>query len=282
MADRKVSESVIKYAWHTYLTTGEMPPSLNPPWYERKAFRPILKRLPKSPRCGVCYVPFEGIGGTFSRVFLRVERSQLNPNLCNICELFATEYHGGVELEISMLFVDVRGSTTIAEKTSPENFSKLINRFYRTATEAFYRNYGFVEKMLGDEVAGFFVPGFAGPEHASVAIKTGKEIMMALGYGASSKPWIPAGVGINTGIAYVGSVHTEGDVSNIAILGDSVNTAARLTSLAGVGEILISDTTRQAADLDVAGMESQTLKLKGKSQDVMAWTLKMEHANEAA
>jgi adenylate cyclase len=181
-----------------------------------------------------------------------------------------------------MLFVDVRGSTTIAEKTSPENFSKLINRFYRTATEAFYRNYGFVEKMLGDEVAGFFVPGFAGPEHASVAIKTGKEIMMALGYGASSKPWIPAGVGINTGIAYVGSVHTEGDVSNIAILGDSVNTAARLTSLAGVGEILISDTTRQAADLDVAGMESQTLKLKGKSQDVMAWTLKMEHANEAA
>ena len=281
MADRKIPESLIKHAWHTYLTTGEMPPSLNPPWFERKAFRPVLKRLPRSPRCGVCYIPFEGIGGRISRVFLRAERSRLNPNLCNICELFATEYHGGVELEISMLFVDVRGSTGIAEDTTPEKFSKLINRFYRTVTEAFYRNNGFVEKMLGDEVAGFFVPGFAGPEHASVAVETGKEIMKALGYGASSKSWIPAGIGINTGVAYVGSIHTEGGVSNIAILGDSVNTTARLTSLAGAGEILISDKTRQAAGLDVGGMESQTLKLKGKSRDVIAWTLRMGSAVEA-
>lgn len=274
MAERKIPESVIKHAWHTYLTTGEMPTSLNSPWYARKAFRPILKRLPKSPRCGICYIPFEGIGGTFSRTVLRVERSRLNPNLCNICELFATEYHGGVELEISMLFVDMRGSTSIAENTSPEKFSKLINRFYRTTTEIFFRNYGFVEKLAGDEVAGFFVPGFAGAEHAHVAVETAKQIMKALGYEASSRSWIPAGIGINTGIAYVGSVHTEGDVSNIAILGDSVNTTARLTSLAGPGEILLSDATRQAANLDVTGLECQTLKLKGKSQDVVAWTLK--------
>lgn len=276
VADRKVPESIIKHAWHTYLTTGEMPPSLDPPWFERKAFRPILKRLPKNPRCGICYMPFEGIGGALSRTFLRVERSRLNPNLCNVCELFATEYHGGVELEISMLFVDVRGSTSIAENTSPEIFSKLINRFYRTTTEIFFKNNGFVEKLAGDEVAGFFVPGFAGQEHAHVAVETAKQIMTALGYGDASQPWIPAGIGINTGIAYVGSVHTEGDVSNIAILGDAVNTTARLTSLAGVGEILISDTTRQAANLDVTGMKAQTLKLKGKSQDVLAWTLKKQ------
>ncbi|HET7237691.1 MAG TPA: hypothetical protein VFI76_01605, partial [Terrimicrobiaceae bacterium] len=125
---RKIPESLIKHAWHTYLTEGEMPASLTSPWFERKAFRPILRRLPKSPRCGICYIPFEGIGGTISRIFLRAERSRLNPHLCNLCELFATQYHGGVELEISMLFVDVRGSTSIAEKTSPENFSKLINR----------------------------------------------------------------------------------------------------------------------------------------------------------
>ncbi|HEX5807734.1 MAG TPA: adenylate/guanylate cyclase domain-containing protein [Anaerolineales bacterium] len=278
MTERKISDDLIKHAWHTYLTTGEMPASLKPPWFERKAFRPILKRLPKSPRCGICYLPFEGIGGTFSRVFLRVERSRLNPNLCNVCELFATEYHGGVELEISMLFADVRGSTSIAENSSPEKFSKLINRFYRTVTEIFYRNYGFVEKLAGDEVAGFFVPGFAGQEHARVAVETGKEILRALGYGGSSRPWIPAGVGIHTGVAYVGSVHTEGNVSNIAILGDAVNTTARLTSLAGVGEILVSEATRQAANLDVSGLECQTLKLKGKSQDVLAWTLKMERS----
>ena len=175
-----------------------------------------------------------------------------------------------------MLFVDVRGSTTIAENTSPEKFSKLINQFYRTAAEIFYRNYGFVEKLVGDEVAGFFVPGFAGAEHARVAVDTAKQIMRALGYGESSKPWIPAGIGINTGIAYVGSVHTEAEVSDITILGDAVNTTARLASLAGAGEILMSDAARQAAPVDVAGIKSQMLKLKGKSEDVLAWTLCMD------
>jgi hypothetical protein len=154
--------------------------------------------------------PFEGIGGKFAKAFWNIEASKLNPHLCNMCENFATEYHGGVELEISMLFVDVRGSTSMAEKTSPEKYSKLINRFYRAATEEFYKSYGFVEKLLGDEVAGFFVPGFAGPEHAKVAVETGKKIMKAMGYGASSKPWIPVGLGVNTGLAYVGSVNSEG------------------------------------------------------------------------
>ena len=161
----------------------------------------------------------------------------------------------------------------MAEKISPETFSKLISRFYGTATEIFYKNYGFVEKLLGDEVAGFFVPGFAGQGHASVAIETGKQILKALGYGGSSKVWIPAGVGINTGLAYVGSMHTAGGVSNISMLGDAVNITARLTSQAGVGEILMSEATRQAAGLDQTGLKSKTLALKGKSENVSAWVL---------
>lgn len=276
MAERKITEDLIRHAWHTYLTKGEMPASLNSPWFERKFFRPFLRRMPKSPRCSICYVPFEGIGGNFSRIFLHVEPSRLNPHLCNLCERFATEYHGGVELEISMLFVDVRGSTAMAESVSPEAFSKLINRFYSTVTEVFYRNYGFVEKLQGDEVAGFFVPGFVGAGHARVAVETGRQILAALGYGQSSRPWIPAGIGINTGIAYVGSVHSEGGVSDIAILGDAVNTTARLTSQAGIGEILISDATKQAAGLNGTGMESRILKLKGKSQEVTSWVLKTD------
>jgi adenylate cyclase len=275
VAKQKITESLIKHAWYTYLTTGEMPAELNSPWFERKFFRPILKRLPKNPRCNICYIPFEGIGGNFSRMFLHVEPSRLNPHICNLCEQFATQYYGGVELEISMLFVDIRGSTTIAENTSPEEFGKLIRRFYKTVTEIFYRNNGFVEKLIGDEVAGFFVPGFAGEEHASVAIETGRQIMKALGYGGSSRPLVPAGMGINTGVAYVGSVHAQGGAVDISILGDSVNTTARLTAQAAVGEILIGDRARQAANLDCTGLESMTLKLKGKSQDVTAWVLKI-------
>jgi adenylate cyclase len=275
MSNSKISKSLIKEAWHSYLTTGDIPASLNPPWFERKVFRPFIKRLPQNPRCDICYIPFEGIGGWFSKGFLHVEPSKMNPRLCNLCERFAEEYHGGVELEISILFVDVRGSTAMAEELSPEKFSARIDRFYRAATEVFYRNNGFVEKLLGDEVAGFFVPGFAGPEHAKVALNTGKQIMKAMGYGASSGPWIPVGVGINTGVAYVGSVNADSGVTDISMLGDAVNTTARLTALAGPGEILISEAARKAADIPSDGMEPRNLQLKGKQKTVKAWALKM-------
>jgi adenylate cyclase len=274
MAKSTIPESVIKNAWHTYLTTGNMPVSLHAPWFEHKSLRPIMRLLPKSPRCRICYIPFEGIGGQIAKTFLRVEASTLNPHLCNLCENFATKYHGGVEIEISIMFVDVRGSTAMAEKLSPEEFSKKINRFYRVATEVFYKHNGLVEKLLGDEVAGFFVPGFTGPHFALVAVEAGKQTLKAVGYGDSSVPWIPVGVGIHTGVAYVGSVEADGGISNISILGDSVNTAARLTSLAAPGELLISEVTRRAAGLKTDGMVARTLNLKGKSQSVDAWVLK--------
>jgi adenylate cyclase len=168
-----------------------------------------------------------------------------------------------VEIEISIMFVDVRFHHH-GRELLPEEFSKKINRFYRAATEVFYQNNGLVEKLLGDEVAGFFVPGFAGPEYARAAIHAGVETLKAMGYGSLSGPWMPVGVGIHTGVAYVGSVDADGGVSNISILGDSVNTAARLTSLAAPGELLISEETRKAADLKAVNMQSRSLSLKGK------------------
>lgn len=275
MAKSDIDESIIKHAWHTYLTTGNMPPSLHAPWFEHKSLRPIIKRIPKSPRCRICYLPFQGIGGYLSKTLLGVEASTLNPHLCNLCERFATKYHGGVEMEISIMFVDVRGSTTMAERLSAEEFSKKINQFYRAATEVFYKHNGLVEKLLGDEVAGFFVPGFAGANYARAAVQAGIETLKAMGYGSSSGEWIPVGVGIHTGIAYVGSVSAKGGVSNISILGDSVNTAARLTALAAAGELLISEETRKAVGMETANMESRCLSLKGKSKTVDAWSWKM-------
>jgi len=271
-----ITEAEIKNAWYTYMTTGNMPKSVKARWFEHKMFRPLAKKLPRSPRCDICYFPFKGFGGFISRKFLGVEPSDLNPHLCNLCERFANVYKGGAELEMAVVFVDVRNSTPMAESMSAEEFSKHINRFYSAVTESFYRNYGLVEKFQGDEVGGFFVPGFAGHGYVGKAVKTARQALAALGFGTASGPWIDAGVGIHTGIAYVGSVTTTSGITDISILGDTVNTAARLTSQAGSGEIIMSEETRSRAKLSTEGLDKRKLILKGKSGELEAWAMKVE------
>ena len=91
--------------------------------------------------------------GHLTKTFLGVESSTLNSYLCNLCENFATKYHGCVELEIAIMLVDVRGSTAMAERSSPEEYSRKTKRFYRAATEVFYRHNGLVEKLKGKSKA---------------------------------------------------------------------------------------------------------------------------------
>jgi adenylate cyclase len=268
-----ITEKEIKNAWHSYLTTGNLPSGVKSHWFEHKSLRPLVKLLPKSPRCDICYFPFKGIGGFLSDKLLGLRSSNLNPHLCNLCERFATEYHGGIEIEMAVVFVDVRNSTPMAEKMSAEQFSKLINRFYHDVTESFYHNYGLVQKFQGDEVGGFFVPGIAGTKFVAKAVMTGKQALEALGYGTPSGPWIDAGVGIHTGIAYAGSIAMSNGVTDISILGDTVNTAARLTSHANRGEIIISEATRINANLSTDTLEQRKLTLKGKSEEMMAWVI---------
>ncbi len=273
MSGTNVSEAEIKNAWYTYLTTGEMPPSVNVSWFEHKTFRPIIKRLPRSPRCHICYIPFEGIGGWIFRKMLGVKASVMTPHLCNLCERFAHKYHGGAELDIAVMFVDIRNSTSMAEKMSAEEYSRVVNRFYAAITKVIYRNYGMVEKLQGDEVGGFFVPGFTGPEYRINALKAAREALVALGYPTSEGPWIEAGIGIHSGITYVGSVTTHSGVSDVSILGDTVNIAARLVSQARGGEIVISEEVRKGAGIQTDNLESRRLLLKGKSEEMDVWVI---------
>jgi len=257
--------------WRTYMTIGKLPAFAKPKWYEAKTIRRFVKLFPKDPRCKMCFYPFAGLGGTLARTFLRLEASRLNPNLCNICEKVAQDYPGGAEIELSMLFADVRGSTPLAERMSPAEFSRLIDRFYSATTKALFQKNGLVEKLIGDAVTGFFVPGIAGPNHARLAVEAGEAILKATGHQDPGGPWIPVGVGVHTGIAFVGSVTAEGGANDIAILGDNVNAAARLASVAAPGEIVVSEAARLAAALDSSGMEARHLELKGRKEAVDAW-----------
>jgi adenylate cyclase len=166
-----------------------------------------------------------------------------------------------------MIFADVRGSTGLAERASPADFSRLMNRFYKVATGVLLETEAVIDKFVGDEVVALYVPALAGAEHPSAAVRAGRELLRATGHGDPRGPWLPVGIGIHTGTAFVGAVGAEG-VTDITALGDAVNTAARLASAAGPGEALVSEATSAAAGLGTGGLERRRLQLKGRSEPV--------------
>ncbi len=189
---------------------------------------------------------------------------------------FCNEYPGGTELEISMLFVDVRGSTSLAERMSATDFSRLMNRFYVVATEAMMKTDAFIDKLVGDEVIGLYFPLFTGPNHARAAIQAAQELLRVTGYGDKKGPWVPIGVGVHTGIAFVGTVKgAEDTVSDVTALGENVSITSRLASKAGPGEALLSDVAYTAAGLNLGNLEQRQLELKGKSEPVGVRVLKV-------
>jgi len=262
------NDAMVEGFWRKYLTTGEFEKETR----QRKFFR----MLPGHPRCKNCYAPFRGIGSRVVHMMYGKGPSNLNPQLCNICEIFAQKYQGGAEVELSLLFVDVRGSTTLAESMNPTEYSKLINRFYKTATHVMVHSDALIDKIIGDQAAGMYVPGFAGPEHAQAAINAAQEILRETGYGSPGGAWIPVGAGVHTGTAFVGSVGSEEGTSDITVLGDTPNTAARLSSSANEGEILISVPALTAAGLDESGLEARTVALKGKSDPVNVYAMRAD------
>src|SRR4030042_6553524 len=112
---------------------------------------------------------------------------------------FCHKYPGGTEVELSMLFVDVRGSTGMAERMSAADYSRLMNRFYKAATDVLIRTDAFIDQFVGDEVVGVYLPLFTGPNHARPAVLAAQELLRAMGYGGREEPWLPIGVGVATG-----------------------------------------------------------------------------------
>jgi adenylate cyclase len=233
--------------------------------------RRIWGALPSPPRCKLCNAPFRGPGGVLMRA-IAYGPSPLNRRLCKWCIRAAHKHPGGAEIEISVLFADVRGSTAIAERMLPEEFSRLMARFYGAAAGAIDESDGIVDKFVGDSAVALFIPGFAGNAHAAAAIAAARNLLEQTG-NDGPEPWIPVGAGVHTGKSFVGTVG-EGDARDFTALGDTVNAAARLTGLAGAGEILISDDAAIASGLLTIGLERRTLELRGREQGIEAWVCK--------
>jgi adenylate cyclase len=229
----------------------------------------FFRRFPGAPRCKLCGKPF---GRPGSLIFgpLGSRRWPANPTLCTICSRGLEKGRGGAEIEATFLFADIRGSTTLAEGLRPGEFHAILERFYAVAAEAIDTSGGLLDKYLGDGVVALFVPVFAREEGgpAAAAVRAGRDILVKTGHGASSPPWVPVGVGIHTGPAYVGVMGTEGGQLDFTGVGDAVNVAARLGSAGAAGELLVSTASAASAGLDATGLETRTLELKGRAEPV--------------
>src|SRR5581483_9270534 len=157
-----------------------------------------------------CRCPFGGFGGKLLGVMGR-RPSRKNPNLCQYC--FDHLPDGGIEIDIGVVFADVRSSTSLGEQLSATQFAGRLNGFYATATNVLVDHNAVVDKLIGDEVMALFFPGFAGPEYR-------KRTALAAIALAEAIDDLPVGIGANAGTAFVGNVGS-GSVTDFTALGDA-------------------------------------------------------------
>jgi adenylate cyclase len=229
--------------------------------------RKMVGWIPAGPRCKLCEAPMKPPGSVLLRPF-GFGPSSYNRRLCRACFKQIDGRPGGAEIELSLLFADVRGSTGLAERMPAQEFSRLIARFYGAAGRVVESWNGLIDKFVGDEVVALFVPGWTGDDHASRAVSAAQDLMRQTG-SDGGEPWVPIGAGVHTGVAFVGSIG-EGQDCDFTAVGDAVNTAARLASSAGVGEVLLSRAAVEASRFDASGLETRTLALRGRDESVDA------------
>lgn len=240
--------------------------------------RRFFSRMPADPRCRLCAAPFAGVGGPVMRLIGK-RQSTANPNYCTSCEKVLIKHHGGAEVDGSMLFADIRGSTALAEKMTPTEFRSVLDRFYSTASRVVFAHDGMVDKYVGDELVAVFPPMYSAERHAERAVETAKALLRATGHADPEGPWVPIGAGVHTGRAWFGAMG-EGTHVELTIVGDRINVTARLASLAQAGEILVSVEAAEKAGLDPS-LPRQTLELKGRQEPIEVVSLRV-NAKEVA
>ena len=177
--------------------------------------------------------------------------------------------------QVSVVFVDVRGFTALSERIQPTALVARLNRFYSMAARAVFDLDGTLDKMVGDEVMAFFGAPFRPEDHAARAVQAALEIVSGAQSPSEGLEGLPVGGGVATGEVFMGNVG-EGEVRDFTVIGDTVNTAARLQALAGPGEVLVTDETFRAASATIISSEVCTLEVKGKADPLLAHVLRIQ------
>ena len=173
---------------------------------------------------------------------------------------------GGAEVDVAILFADVRGSTGLGERLGPTAFAALLNRFYQAAADVLLPRRAIIDKMIGDEVMAFFVPAGI-VQYRAEAVRAAIDLIKVVRQGPNGEPWLPLGIGVHAGMAFAGKIGAEG-VHDFTVLGDTVNTAARLQAEAKAGEVVVSEALYESVADAYPGLEQRVLNLRGRDEPI--------------
>jgi adenylate cyclase len=195
---------------------------------------------------------------------------------------------GGERREVTILFSDVKGFTTFAEKHTPEEVVSILNEYLGKMTDVILKWDGTLDKFIGDAIVVFWGAPIASDAHAEKAVKCALEMSEAMGelrqgWEKEGKPLLDAGIGINTGFVLVGNIGAEGKKMDYTIIGDQVNLCSRVESLTRRYDvpILLTENTVQSllkagADNRLSGMTikgEEKVIVKGKNEPVTIYSI---------
>ena len=177
--------------------------------------------------------------------------------------------------EVSCIFADIRGFTSMAEADSPQETVAMLNTFFTHMANVIFTHEGNLDKFIGDCVMATWGPPITHPDDAGRALKCALEMLdeinaMNAQREADGKKPIEVGIGVNTGQAVVGYIGSN-ERHEFTAIGDSVNTASRLCGLARGGEVLASESTVRRAGPGFKVEPVSVLQVKGKEKGVPAF-----------
>jgi adenylate cyclase len=179
---------------------------------------------------------------------------------------------GGALSEVTLLFSDIRGFTSMSESRAPEEIVRMLNEYFELMVDVIFKYEGTLDKFVGDEVIALFGAPVPMKNAEVKAVQCALDMMRVLSEwnrtrAAEGQHEITVGIGINTGMVVTGAIGSSRALQYTAI-GDAVNTAARLCSAAQAGQVILSEATFRKVQADVAAVPLPPIRVKGKADEL--------------